>query len=262
MKKTFASLERAIDMLSLFSTARQGLSALEISKSLSIPLSTTYKYLQIFLEKEFLTKDEETKRFYLGLSIFKMGILAGERISLLKIAHPHLNALAGYCEETVLLVVPHGREILCLDAIESPRMIKLTIKKGTTLPFHAGAPGKVLLAYQDESFIDAVIQNPGLIKLNENTITDPVQLSRELSLIKQQRYCQSHSEVDSGAAALAAPIFGHNGGIAAGLAIAGPADRILGENKEKLLSGIIQSARTISAELGYDEGRMNQVQTL
>jgi len=135
--------------------------------------------------------------------------------------------------------------------VESPRIVRLTIRKGSTLPLHAGASQKVLLAYQDESFIDAMIEEKGLAKLNENTITDAAQLKNELELIRKQGFTQSVSEVDAGAGSIGAPVFDHSGGVTAGLTLVGPANRILGENRESLMDMVTDSARSISMELGY-----------
>jgi DNA-binding IclR family transcriptional regulator len=253
MGKPFASLERAIDILSLFDSEHQGFSAQDVSEKLGMPLSTTYKYLDIFLKKGFLSKDVHAKKFSLGPTIFKMGVLAAEKVSFANVALPYMNSLSEKSGETVILTVIYGMEALCVDAIESPKMVRLTIKKGATLPLHAGASQKILLAYQDESFIDTLIESKGFVKLNENTITDPQQLKKELELIRVQGFTQSDSEVDAGAAAIAAPIFNQKGGVAAGLTVAGPSGRILGENRPKFIGMVTDSAQRISFELGYVE---------
>jgi len=53
MEKTFSSLEKAIDILTYFYSENQEFSAQEISGRLSIPLSTTYKYLDVLLKNGF-----------------------------------------------------------------------------------------------------------------------------------------------------------------------------------------------------------------
>lgn len=260
----FASLEKAIGILSLFDFESQALSAREISKKVNIPLSTTYKYLDIFLKKGFLSKDVANKTFYVGLTIFKMGVLAAEKISLYDVAFPFMKSLNKQSGETVILTVIHDMEALCVDVIESPRMVRLTIKKGTTLPLHAGASEKILLAYQDESFIDAVNENKGLVKFNKNTITDPEQLKRELKLIRSRGFTQSDAEIDLEAAAIASPIFDQKGKVVAGLTAAGPKDRILGKKRHDLVNMVIETARKISNELGYVkvQGKALVVETL
>jgi len=254
MARPFASLKKAIDILSLFDSEHQGFSAHEISKKSDMPLSTTYKYLDIFLKNGFLSKNVRTKKIFLGLTIFKMGLLAAEQISFVDVSVPFMDSLSKRSRETVILTVINGMEALCVDAIESPRMLRLTVKKGGTLPLHAGASQKILLAYQDKSFIDAVIERKGLVRINENTITDPEQLRSELELIRNKGFTESDLEVDSGAGAVAAPIFDHTGRLVAGLTIAGPAERILGENRQKLIDMVTDSARRISFELGHVKG--------
>jgi len=251
MGKPFASLEKAIEILSLFEPEHQGLSAHEISKRLGIPLSTTYKYLDIFIRKEFLSKDMYSKKIFLGRKIFKLGNRAAERFSIVGVAFPYMNSLSQQSREAVILTVIYGMEALCVESIESPRMVSLSVKKGATLPLHAGSSQKILLAYQDESFIDTLIESRGLVKLNENTITDPQQLKRELELIREQGFAQSDSEVDSGAGAVAAPIFDHDERLAAGLTIVGPTDRILFENRDKLIGMVTDIAQRISSEIVF-----------
>ena len=59
--------------------------------------------------------------------------------------------------------------------------------------------------------------------------------------------------MDSGAGAVAAPIFDHKGTLAAGLTIVGPSDRILFENRDKLIAMVMESAGRVSSDLGFGE---------
>jgi len=256
MSKSFTSLEKTIDILCSFDMEHQDRSAYEIYRHLNMPLSTTYKYLDMLLRKGFVSKDPDTKKFSLGLTIFKMGNLVAAKMTVLNIATPHINSLSKRSGETVILTVVHGWEALCVEEIESPKMVKLTIKRGATIPLHAGASQKILLAYQDDAFIDDMIKGRGLAVLNENTITDLAELEKELKSIRDQGYAMSDSEVDSGAGAVAAPIFDHRGKLVAGLTIAGPRDRICGKSRQKLIDTVIESAKRISSDLGYMKGTM------
>ncbi len=256
MGKPFASIEKAIDILSLFNSEQNEISANEISDRLGMPLSTTYKYIDIFLKKGFLSKDPHSKKITLGLTIFKMGILAAEKISLINVAVPYMKSLVKQSGETVVLTVIDGLEALCVETIESSRMVRLTIKPGSTIPLHAGATSKVLLAYQDDAFIEHMIKIAGLKKLNKNTITDQQSLKKELELIRKQGFAFSDSEVDSGAAAISSPIFEHKGILKAGLSVAGPTERIKSKEYDKLIFVVCDTARMISNDLGYSMDRV------
>jgi DNA-binding IclR family transcriptional regulator len=251
MDKPFSSLEKAIDILSFFYSENQAFSAQEISSQLSIPLSTTYKYLDVLLKKGFLSKNPDTKKFFLGLTIFKMGNLVAAKIKPIDVAQRHMNDLANLSGETVTLTIMHGWESLCVEKIESLRRIKLSVATGDTLPLHAGGSSKILLAYQDDAFVDAMIKKVGLVALTENTITDPVRLKNELKLIRNRGFAYSDSEVDYGARAAAAPVFDSTGRIVAGIAVAGPKDRINDEKVKQLIDMVTECATKISSDLGY-----------
>ena len=251
MNKSFGSLEKAIQMLSLFDSGVSELSAQEISKTLSIPQSTTYNYLKVFLQNEFLQKNEKTNKFCLGFKIFKLGIFAAENISLLKIARPHLESIAARSKETAVLTVIDGLDVLCVDTVESPRLVKLTMKKGVRLPLHAGAPSKALLAYQAPAFVNDMIKRKAFEKLNRNTITQSEDLERELASVRTQGFSTSNSEVDLGAAAISVPIFGHDGRAIASISLIGPAEAIFRDDNKILINLLREASEIISSELGY-----------
>ena len=250
-KLSSSSLEKAVDILSYIYAENQAFSAQEISSQLSIPLSTTYKYLDVLSKKGFLSKDPDVKKFFLGLTIFKMGNLVATKIKPIDVAQRHMNDLATQSGETVTLTIIHGWESLCVEKIESHRRIKLSVATGDTLLLHAGGSSKILLAYQDDAFVDAMIKNVGLVALTENTITDPVRLKKELKLIRSQGFAYSDSEVDYGARAAAAPVFDSMGKIAAGITVAGPRDRINDEKVKQLIDMVIECSEKISSDLGY-----------
>lgn len=254
----FTSIDRAIDILGMFDIRNQELSALEISKQLSIPLSTTYKYLDTLLKKGFISKDPGAKKYSLGLSIFKMGIVAAAKISYVDITFPHMSTLAKKCGETVILTVISGWGALCVGEIESQRLVKLSVKQWATLPLYAGASSKILLAHQNDTFVDALIENTGLKRLNENTITDPVYLKKELSSIRDKGFAMSTSEVDSGAGAIAAPIFNHTKKLVAGISVAGPEERLFSEDNQKMIDMVKASAQKISFDMGYSRDVINE----
>ena len=70
---SFNTFIKAVEILDLFLARKTSLGAIEISDSLSIPRSTTYKYLSILKEHRFLDYDSETNKFSLGFKFFEFG---------------------------------------------------------------------------------------------------------------------------------------------------------------------------------------------
>lgn len=196
-------------------------------------------------------RNQETKNYELGFIFFKLGNIVSLRMKLAEIVSPHMKSMSYQSGETVLLTVISGWEVICLDKVEAQRLIRLSLERGSSLPLHAGASSKILLAYQKKPFIDSLLRNTVLTKFTKNTITDPVQLKRELKTIRAQGFCLSDQEVDWGAKAIAAPIFDHKGEVVAGLTIAGPRERINGKKHDQLIAMVKDFAQKASHDLGY-----------
>jgi DNA-binding IclR family transcriptional regulator len=237
VSKSFGTLEKAMEILRLFSSEQPELSAPEVAEKLEMPLSTVYKYLQVFHNKKFLSKDDRTSKFFPGLTILKLGLLAAKKISVMEIASPYLKALADRSLETAVLTVLDGRNA-----------------KGNMLPLYAGSPGKAVLAYKDPTFIDELIEATGLARLNKNTITESQRIKEELAAIRRQGFSESDSEFESEVCSVAAPIFDYKGQVIASIAVAGPAERVFRENKQNLINLVKECAQGISSELGHGDG--------
>lgn len=254
-EKSFKSLEKAIDLLCLFDAAHPALTAREISERLGMRPSSTYRYLEVLTRKGFLTKNLTQTKYQLGFTLFTLGNLAGSGIRLVGVAHPHMQALATASRETVTLTVLSDFESVCLEKIDAPQLIKLSLDRGSSLPLHTAASARILLAYQNDAFVDRLIAERGLQPLTENTITDPQRLKAVLHETRERGYAVSIGEADAGAAAVAGPIFDHRGQLAGGLTIAGPVQRITPDNVHQFAALVTDTARNISHELGHDSGR-------
>ena len=178
-----------------------------------------------------MVRNQETKNYELGFMLFKLGNIISSRMKLDEIVLPHMESLSALSGETVLLTVISGWDVVCIERVEAQRAIKLSLARGASLPLHAGASSKVVLAYQKDSFIDSMLKRAPLLRFTKSTITDPVQLKRELKKIRKQGFAFSDQEVDLGAIAISAPIFDHKGRVIAGLSVAGPRERISGKRK-------------------------------
>jgi DNA-binding IclR family transcriptional regulator len=254
MKKSpFTSIEKVLDILIGFSQEQEEFTADEISKRFNIPLSSTYKYLDILLKKGFLAKNDDTKKFGVGLILFKLGNLFHANLRLTEIAFPYMRSLSESSGETVILTVVHGWESMCIEKVESTNRIRFSVARGATLPLHAGASSKILLAYQENAFVSAFAKSAGLTELTKNTITDFDLLKKELKKIRKQGAAVSEGEADLVAIAIAAPIFDHRRTILSGISIVAPRERISQKKVPEIVDMVKDAAKKISYKIGYIE---------
>lgn len=101
-----------------------------------------------------------------------------------------------------------------------------------TLPVHACAMGKVVLAFSPREVVDVVISH-GLPVFTRRTVTRPDDLRKALRLIRMRRLAHVAGDLRSGESAVAAPVFGAGGQVVAAIEVStadrhGGADRVLG----------------------------------
>ncbi|MGD8446567.1 MAG: IclR family transcriptional regulator [Desulfobacterales bacterium] len=246
------SLSRGLNLLECFGEKNDAFRAQDLASRLNLPISTVYRHLDILTQHRFLHKNPLTKQYHLGISIQRLGRLAGDESSLVQAALPFLDDLSAQSHETVFLTVLANGESVCIKKIESNRRIRLTIEEGACQSLHAGASSRILLAYQTDTFIKKWIETNGLPRFTPNTICREAALLKVLKLTRKQGYTVSDSEVDAGSIALAAPIFGTGGKLVAGISLAGPKDRLNNEVLTDLITSIVKIAGNISNELGCE----------
>ncbi len=251
MRNQFKSLLRAIDMLDLLEE-NAALSVAEISNLLGLPRSTTYKYLAVMRECRFLDYDQSLEKYRLGMKLFELGTAIQNRIAIDRIAHPYMEELSNQLGETVGLTVLDRNWALYVEKVEPENSSTMVIllRKGIRFPLHAGAASKILLAHQQDEKIEVFLKTQKLVKYTEKTIVDPDKLRKEVKAIRKAGYAFSEEEIDLGVRALAAPIFDHEGKIAAGLVVFGPTQRIDDQKKEKILKSILECSKKISKRIG------------
>lgn len=246
-----ATVEKALDLLFLFRRTPV-LSVDEIGAALGMPKSTTYRFLRTLVGRGLLAP-VVNGHYRLGLALLELGHLAARQLNLVEIGAPLMRELASRSGETVLLSVRSGHVGVCLERVESTRLIRLSLDRGTPQPLHCGAPMKVLLAYLDRADQEAMIRR-GLRRYTRHTITRAPVLRRHLATIVRRGHAYSDQEYDMGARAVAAPIRDHTGAVVASLGIAGPVDRFRGRRLRELTCLVVNYAARFSTSIGYPPG--------
>jgi len=247
-----STADRAIDVLFLFDAQNPVLSAGDIAERLGMSRSTTYRYLQSLRASNLLEEDAARGGFRLGPRIFELARIAREGLGLSEIALPVMRDLARDVDETVLLTRRSGNMAVCVERVEISRPIRLSYERGHLLPLHAGAPAKVLLAYEEDADrgLDALAP---FERFTETTITDPDELRRELAQIRDRGFALSNGERDVGVRGVGAPVFGPDGRITAGISVGCLAFETTEDDLPAVIDAVMAAARRVTdrlAEIG------------
>lgn len=134
-------IERALKMLNCFTKEKLSLSLVEIAREIDLPPSTTSRILATLEKYNYLYRDEETQRYFLGPSIARLGTLCYSHMDFRRIAVPYMVQLRELYNESVGLYVPNKGYRVCIERIESTHPLKRILNIGDRLPLTRGASG-------------------------------------------------------------------------------------------------------------------------
>ncbi len=245
------SLAHGLETLLLYDTATPLLSVAEISKKLKYSQSKAYRILRTLIKYGLLKEDNGTARYTLGLNALRLGLLAQQQFNIAAVARPFMKELSQITKETVLLTAVNGTKGIVLERVESEEPIRYSLfQPGATIPLHAGASSKILIAYLPEEEWSLIIKKEGLKRYTKNTITNVNRLKDHLREVREKGYAFSDQEVDRDVRAVAGPILNGLGELVAGLSVAGPAYRMNKKKINDLRRLVVEYAQRISIQLG------------
>jgi IclR family pca regulon transcriptional regulator len=123
--------------------------------------------------------------------------------------------------------------------------------------------GRVLLAFQPESAIDAYFERATLRRLTEQTETNPAALRRILKEVRTKGYAAIQDELDYGIVSCALPIFGPHGRIVAAANCSDVTNRLDRDTMiKKRLPVLRQAVRRIEGMLTQHPELTNSVESV
>jgi len=139
-----------------------------------------------------------------------------------------------------------GTDVVYVDRLESPHMLRLLTRVGRRRAAHATSSGKCLLAFGSPSAVTAVVATC-LPRLGPRTITSKSMLDKRLAEVRRTGYATSVDEAAPGMASVAAPIFDGAGECIAAISVAGPVNRMPAERLDQLARHVLSAAASVSA---------------
>jgi DNA-binding IclR family transcriptional regulator len=121
------------------------------------------------------------------------------------------------------------------------------------LPFHAGASGKVIMAFLPDEEVENIISS-GLQRITPQTITSPKELRKNLNEIRSIGYAITHGERSAEIIGIACPVFNADFAIIGGLMVTIPAYRFRSELKDSIVKMLLEKSELLSRLIGLPSG--------
>jgi DNA-binding IclR family transcriptional regulator len=249
---TVQSVERAASILRLLADEIEPVSLAQIASALDLAKGTAHGLLRTLQDVGFIEQTYPTGPYRVAPEIFRLGWSRLDPNELRSKALNWTDALAARTGESARVAAFYdGRAVVAHHVFRAGRSDQALLT-GTSVPLHASALGKVLLAFDPGAARSLLGQE--LPSYTFRTITDRVALQRELATVRDQGWAASVEESEPGATAIAAPIRDGGGYVVATVGIEGETDRMCDERsrpRAALVSQVTRTGRSISRELGH-----------
>ena len=224
-----------------------GVGVSELSRRLGLSKSAVHKHVWTLASLGLLTREGDD--YYLGLALFEFGVAARNRLAVYDAALPAIERLAdvsGYV--ATLLAYESGRGVVIAQTGASD-VPPPPVGEGDSVPLHATAGGKTILAYRPAEEVDRIVAE-GLPAVTERTFTDGEQLHQELQSIRDRRVAFDREEYTTGWQSVASPIIDTHQHALAAVSVSGPTERMSGKTLEEDITGLVVStAKSIENDL-------------
>ena len=231
------AVDRATSLLIAILNSEEPPLLSELARQLGLPKSTTSRILGA-LERQGLIRRDRNSAYLGGEVLLRYASTQNQDAALISRMRPVLESLAAKTSESVNLAVPGADDLKLIDQVDAKHLLGATNWIGRSVPYHASALGKVLLAFSAAPIPAGTLQTK-----TARTITSRATLNSELEKVRKAGYAIIDNELEDGLVAVAAPVFGHDGNVVAAISISGPDARISREQLIKFGELIIKELK-------------------
>jgi DNA-binding IclR family transcriptional regulator len=222
----------------------------ELTEAANLPKPTLHRWLAMLEGAELIRRMPDGRRYELAARATSLAfaILSNNPCSTQR--HQILERIVRELGESCNLTILEGGEVMYLDRVEATLPLRVAFQKGSRVPAHCSASGKMFLAMMAPARRERLLATLVLDRYTDNTITTPAALSEELTRIRKQGYAFDDEEFLSGLFCIAVPIIdkGRRDCVAA-LALQAPIVRLSRKNAAERLPTLRAAAEALAATL-------------
>ncbi len=247
---TVQALERGLQLLQLLSQSGSA-SLSDLSSRVGLPASTAYRMLVTLQKLEFVSFDESTQEWAVGIEAFSVGNSYLNRANLTEASRTVMRQLMADTGETAnLAILTDGGQVTFLTQVETAHPIRAFHLPGTRSPAHSSGIGKALLSEYARVNVEDLIDKTGLQQFTANTLTTPKSLFEDLEDTYTRGWAFDDEERHVGMRCVAAAIHDNRGDAIAGISISGPTARFSDDALPLFGARIRDAAMSVTRMIG------------
>lgn len=230
-------LGKIVAILDAYSLSRPSLTLSEIKEATALPASTVQRLVANLVHHNML--DRDGNNYQMGLKMAYWGVCARYDLEPRSLINRLLKGLRDDTGETATVHRTEHEHRVCIAMSETEHGLRTATHVGQLIPFPAGAPGSVLLAWDPDLLASLDLPQDRLAKLRES-----------LAVIRREGYAISEGEREAGASAVSAPIFDEMGRVWGALSVLGPSVRVTPDKCREWAVQVVATAGLVTRSFG------------
>lgn len=243
---------RPLSLLEQVAAMDHPVTFVEIAGETDLPRPTVHRWLNALTEAGLLQRTPDGRRYELAprsvalaFAILSNGPAASARRSI-------LERLAAEVGEACNFTVLDGAQVTYVDRVESKWPLRITFQRGSRVPVHCSASGKLFLALMAPAQRERILKDLPFERATANTIVDRAAFEAELAAVRKAGHALDREEFLDGLVCLAVPIsqqVGRRKTCVAALAIQAPTSRVSQAAIVERLPALREAAQALEATL-------------
>jgi len=257
LKKQYfsTSLEKGLKILSLFDTETRSLTQTEISRILSLNMTSTYRFVNTLVELGYLEKDAKTKEVRLGVRSLALSTNIIRSSDELRLIKQLVDQVYNQYNITIDVAFTVDDNLMRAYQREAKEMLTYHLPAVARNSLHNTSIGKAYLSTLSEDSLKEIVARIDFAAKTKKTIVDKNEFFKEIEKTRDRGYAMCVEEYLPGLITIGAPLINLETG--RGLGGVSFDFSIIQQNaqamEEQYSSLIVQLARSISEVLKRED---------
>ena len=262
-RKGIQSIEIGSALLKALAESNSALGLRDLSAAAGMPASKAHRYLVSMIRCGLVQQNPTTGQYDLGEVSLRVGLTALNRLDVVRFgteAAVELNQRTG---STVILTVWGTAGPTVVAMYNSVELLITNLNVGGVLPLTRSASGQIFLAYLPRVAVkartDAELKGAYAQAANSR-VKNWKDVEALIAQVREDGLGATYGDMVPDQSALAAPIFDHQGKLAASLAIIGVSSVIEPRSAQSPAALLREFADGVSHRMGYWHGKNNTLE--
>jgi IclR family KDG regulon transcriptional repressor len=245
------AVDRALQIIDLFDETHPELKITDISVKVGLHKSTVHSLLKTLQLHGYIEQNADNGKYRLGIKCAEKGHIMLQGLDIRNTSRRWLEYLSMRTGQTTHLVIADGNHGVYVDKVEGEKAAIRYSRIGRRVPLHSSASGKVLAAFSKPTELEVVLSDYDFRSLTPATIVNRDAFLADLQEIQNRGYALDIEENEPGVRCAAAPIFDHNGQLAASMSISTMVSGLDQEGFEQCIQLLMEATQQVSRQMGY-----------